>query len=95
MFKYELNQLVWYLKDNKVHSAKIVARMAIENVHDDYASTDTQKLMWQPFGPSSVKYKTVHGIFDENVLFASRIDLSKSLLDDNEQTAIINPLDIT
>ncbi len=65
MFKYNLGQTVWYMKDNKVHSAKIGAR-SITEVADDFKDTRagqswTQKLV----------YGTVHGNWYEGQLYIS------------------------
>ena len=82
MFKFNLEQLVFYLVDNRIHSAPITSRMVVENSHDDWACTNEQKAAWQPFGPSAVKYATCHGTFGENQIFESREALSKNLVKD-------------
>lgn len=79
MFKFNLDQVVYFMLNNEVYSSKIVSRMIVENAHDDWACTEEQKEMWQPCGPSTVKYATVHGLFDENILFESKEALLSSL----------------
>jgi hypothetical protein len=78
MFKFKLDQVVFYLASNKIHSAKIQSRMIVENLHDDWASTDTQKQMWQPWGPSAITYRTVDGEYSEDQLFESREALTST-----------------
>ena len=77
--KYALGQIIFYMKDNKVHAAEVVSRKVVENLHDDWASNDEQKMVWQHFGVSCIVYKTVHGKYYEDEVFASREDLLEAL----------------
>jgi len=77
--KYELGQVVYYMINNKVHSAKILARMLVENLHDDWACTPEQKKLFTPFGHSSVHYATCHALLLESEVFASKDELFESL----------------
>ncbi len=77
--KYELGQLVYYMINNRIHSARINTRMIVENAHDDWCSTDKQKEAWQPYGISRVMYSTCHGEMPEEAVFASHEDLTNSL----------------
>jgi hypothetical protein len=79
MFKFELGQVVFYLENNIMHSAPIMSRVCVENLHDDWACTKEQKEFWQRFGRSDIKYVTVHGVYSERQLFSSSMELSKSL----------------
>lgn len=71
MFKYELNQIVWYVKDGKNHSARILSRRYVDNGHDDWSSTQAQRRAFQAFGKAGIEYATIHGIFEEAELFPS------------------------
>lgn len=77
--KHELGSLIYYMKDNKVHSAKVLARTVVENAHNDWTSTNAQKDTFTPFGAAGRYYATCHGIFTEDEVFASRDELAKSL----------------
>ena len=81
MFKFVLEEIVYYLVDNKVRSAPILSRMLVDNLHDDWASTNEQKLTWQYFGPSIISYRTIDGVFAEHQLFNSKESLAKFLID--------------
>ena len=78
--KFEIGQLVWYIEDNRVHSAEVVSRQFVENLHDDWDSTPEQQETWQPFGGERTKYATVDGVYDEYQLFASRKELGEFIM---------------
>ncbi len=78
MFKFDLEQVVWYVEGGIPHSATIQSRMCVENAHDDWVCTREQEDLYQKFGVSIVKYRTVHGIYAEDKLFDSRLALMKS-----------------
>ena len=75
MFKFQLGQLVWYLRDNKVHSAKVLARLCSESEKDNSASDSP----WMAFGRTRVEYSTCHGVINESQCFASKQELLESL----------------
>ena len=77
--KYELNQLVWYLKDNKIHSAKILSRMLVENALSEGTSDIELFEKNYAFGCNCLEYSTVHGKFKEDQLFPSKEELIESL----------------
>ena len=79
MFEFELDQLVYYMFNNKIHSAPVISRMIVENLHEERAHTDEQKKCWTPFGKAGVHYCTCHGVFPEKDLYESREDLLDSL----------------
>lgn len=81
MFKYELDQLVYYMKDNRLHSAPILARKAIEN-HGDFDARDPdQRHLFTPWGRSGIEYRTCHGFYKEHQLYASKEDLASALIE--------------
>jgi len=77
--KYKLNQTIYYMMDNRVHSAKIFARMKVENTNEDSAVTIEQKSFFTPFGSAAVKYATTHGIILEEEAHASKEELLENL----------------
>jgi hypothetical protein len=81
MFKFELDQLIYYILDDHIHSAPILARMIVENTHDDWARTDKQKRLFTPLGKSRELYATCHSLVRGDEAFASRQDLVNSLLE--------------
>lgn len=80
MFKYELNQLIWYMRDDRVHSAQVLARKWVDNWRDKWTSTDEQRKLFTPFGPGIVMYGTCHGLVAEVNAYGSREALVEHLL---------------
>ncbi len=77
--KFALDQLVYYMRDNKVHSANVMSIKVVMNLHEEWASTNEQKDTWLYFGPTCILYKTVHCKLNESEVFASREELLESL----------------
>lgn len=77
--KYNLQQTIYYLLDNKVHSAPVLSIMEVRNDKEDLAYTKEQKELFTPFGKQGIKYATTHGIFPEEKVFDSKENLLKSL----------------
>lgn len=75
MFKYSLGQLIWYIMEGKLCSAPILARMCIENLHNDWSNTPEQERAFLPFGFSEIRYGTCHGTINENEAFESKVAL--------------------
>ena len=75
MFKYEIGQTVWYIKDNCVHSAKVGARVNQE------VDPEFQKLLraGNPWGDNKLLYGTVHGNWREDQIHRSVDDLLYAL----------------
>ena len=71
MFKYELEQKVFYLRNNRIHSAPILARKYIDNIQHEHLK----------FKDPCIEYETCHATFNEDVLFKSKSDLVKQLLE--------------
>ena len=80
MFTFDLNQIIYYILDNRIHSAKVLARMQVDNAHEDWVCNDVQKELYTPFGPGGVFYSTCHGIISNRQAFGSRQDLVDSLI---------------
>ena len=75
-FKFELEQLVHYMEDNRPHSAPVLSRMMVENAHEDWVATNEQANLLTPFGKGGAFYSTCHGIYSENDLFGSKEDMA-------------------
>jgi hypothetical protein len=79
MAKYSIGQMVFYLLDNKLHSAPILSIKEVKNDDSIHISTREQRQTFQIFGPSGVEYATTHGVIAEKFLFTSKADLFKKL----------------
>jgi hypothetical protein len=79
MFKYELGQIVYYMKDGKMHSAPVFSRMVVQNAKEDYISSEEKKALYAQFGYSGIMYATAHGTFREREICGSRRELAKQV----------------
>lgn len=79
MFKFELDQVIFYMRENSLHSAKVLARMIVENQYENWACTTAQKELFTPFGPAREVYSTCHGLIPVEEAFASKQDLIEAL----------------
>ena len=59
--KFELGQTIYFMYDNKIYSAPVFARMKVENVHEDWTSTEEQRKTFTPFGVTGEFFATCHG----------------------------------
>lgn len=76
--KFELGQLVYFLKSNKVHSAPVLARRCCEI--DESAHTAVHiHTSANPDWEAGELYCINHGIYSADLLFASIEDLKDSL----------------
>lgn len=82
MFKFELDQTVYFLMHNRVCSAPVMSRMLAENLHANWNATDKQVEFFQRFGPCRVVYATAHGEHEEATLFESREALAAAILEE-------------
>jgi hypothetical protein len=80
MKNVKLGDIVWYMLNNKIHSALVLARMTVENLHEYSACTKEQKELFTPFGPAIICLATCHGIIDGTRVYASEELLVDSLL---------------
>ena len=80
--KFELDQTIHYLLNNKPHSAPVLARMQIDNLKEGWASTKEQKTLFAPFGPAGVFYHTCHGTISETEVHASKQEMLTALMAD-------------
>lgn len=82
MFKFELGQTVYFLKDNKICSDEVWCRMKVENFHSLDACTTTQDEFYYPFGQARIQYALRGDIYLEEDLFESKEALIKHLLEE-------------
>jgi len=78
--KYELGQTIYFMLNNRLHSAPVQCRMKVENQHEDWACTNEQRSLFVAFGPAGVFYNTCHGVIKEEDAHASKEDLAKALI---------------
>ena len=74
-FKFGLDDIVFYLKNNKICSASVLSRMVVENVHENLKAPDELRQIFCRFGDSGVFYSTYYGVFAEEDLFRTREEL--------------------
>ena len=79
MNKYKLGETVFYMIDNKPHSAPILSIMIVQNAHEDWADTDVLRDLFTPFGKSRIVYATCHGQIDESECYASKREMYMKL----------------
>jgi hypothetical protein len=68
---------IWYMNEGRVHSAPILAKMIVENKHEEWACTEQQKGLFTPFGKTRTVYATCHGQFEQ--VYPSKPALLESL----------------
>jgi len=78
--KFELDQVIHYMHDNKPHSAPVLARMQVDNLHEEWVCNKTQQGLFAPFGPGGVYYQTCHGKVNEKEAYASKQEMLTALL---------------
>lgn len=75
MFKFNVGQQIWYMYDNKIHTAPVGARTLCE-VDGTFAKTRPGGA-WNP----KILYGTIHGNWREDQIFGSWKELSTFLED--------------
>lgn len=73
-----VGDMIFYLRENRVHSAPILSKMVVENQREDIATTE-QRELFNRFGPAGVFYATCHGTIHGHEAFPSKEELLKSL----------------
>lgn len=66
-----VGELIYYMRENCIHSAPILSKMIVENGNEHLASTSEQKEVFTPFGPAGIIYATCHGKVNSNEAFKS------------------------
>jgi len=75
MFKFELGQLIFYMENNRVHSAPVVARSYVDVIDNRKEGGE----IYTRFGTPGILYSTCHGIVSERRAFATKSELLASL----------------
>lgn len=78
MFKYKLNQEVWFIRNNKLCSSIILSRQCIDNAYPTwqrFQKTHNHKTHLAQFGNECIKYATEAGIFTEQEITDSKESL--------------------
>ena len=78
MFEFQLEETVFYMKDNRVHSAPVLSRICVDNKFKDISNAE-QSEAFHKFGESKIDYATIHGVFTEDQIFHFKQDLLDSL----------------
>jgi hypothetical protein len=76
---YSVGELIFFLQNNRVHSAPVLSRQVITVCADRIPSSNEQEKLFRPFGPSGVKYATCHGIVRADEAFFTQNALADSL----------------
>lgn len=76
---FDVDDLIFYLRDNRVHSAPVLSRQIVSVRADIMPSTAEQVNLFTPFGPEGARYMTCHGIVLASEAFATRNELADSL----------------
>jgi hypothetical protein len=77
--KYKLHQIIYYMRDNRPHSAPILSRVCVENGREIWPANEVQEGFFARFGKAGVTYATCHGEIAESAAFASKEELLNSL----------------
>lgn len=84
MTSIKLNQVVYYLLDNKVHSAQVNSICKVDNWKEQISFTKKEKQQYMPFGKAGTFYSTEHGIFNSDEVYVSKEELTQALLKESE-----------
>jgi hypothetical protein len=80
MYEFELGQTIYYIFSNKLHTAPVLSRMQVENLHPDWNNTSAQRDTFQAFGPARTAYATCHGVIPAEEAFGSPEDLAAHII---------------
>jgi len=76
---YKIDDIIFYMTENKIHSAPIMSINVVETNPELTASNSEQKQVFTPFGEAGIWYATVHGVIKSNLVYTDRKSLLKSL----------------
>lgn len=80
VLKFKIDQTVWYIMNNTVHSGSVLSRKYVDNYFTrDKIYTTTQDEAFCKFGKEEVVYATIDGVFPAECLFESKDALNESL----------------
>ena len=75
---------IFYIRQNRLHSAPILSKVVVENLHEEQASTEQQKDIFTHYGLEGTKFYTCHGEVQENEAYETPEALFLGLLEGNE-----------
>lgn len=78
---FHVGDLIFYLRENRVHSAPILSRQIVSVRANIKPDTVEQAKLFTPFGPAMVRYATCHGVINGDEAYATRNELADSLRD--------------
>ncbi len=77
--KFQIEDVIYYMNENRVHSAKIFARQQVEANPTTKPSNPEQARLYAPWGDTRIEYATCHGTINEKDAFESKEALLASL----------------
>ena len=75
---YNIGDLIYYIKENKVHSADILSIKVVVNSGINVC-TKEQHDLFERFGKDCIMYATCHGEFPHDEVYLSKEELLNSL----------------
>ena len=79
LIKYKLNEMVFYMRKNKIHSANITSIKCISNLYQEHVKNAEQEKAFMPYGKQCTLYHTCHGDIIESDIYRTREELLESL----------------
>jgi hypothetical protein len=80
MFTFNIEQFIYYIRNDRIHSAPVLAHVIVENAKEDWLGQIASEKLLTPFGKSREAYATCHGFVPVEDAFASKQDLINSLI---------------
>jgi len=79
IMKYNLGDIAFFLKNNKINSGKIIAREMVDYMSKPYISIESYSFLRDDFGDERKKYAVEYNFtyltFSESELFSSKEEL--------------------
>lgn len=75
-----LGETIYYLRNDKLHSAPILSKIIVENANDDWDCNEEQKEIFTRFGKAKIAYSTCHGEINDREAFKTPEALFAHLL---------------
>lgn len=69
---FELGEVIFYMKEGRIHSSQVLSRMVIENYHHRPSPTKEQRQLFMQFGEAGAFYATCHGIVKDSEAYHSK-----------------------
>lgn len=81
----KVGDTIFYLRENRLHSAPILSKVVVENLHEDWACTPEQEDIFTHYGPGGTRFYTCHGEVNETEAYETPEALFLGLLEGTEQ----------